>query len=364
MDRQHLLALKGARKHAGHDQPVLEHVGDAARRADVVLEHQELAGRGIADQVDAGDMRVDAARHVDADHLAPEVAARQDQRAGHDAVLEDPLRAVDVLQEQIQRDHALREPALDAIPFRPRHDARHQVEGEQPLGAEAVVVDGEGDALKQKRQVGQAPALLELRRPHLRQLVEEGHAVRPRLAVARRTSRRRRLRDRSRRASRQPSLWMAPCSLDRASAASRPGGMIVRDSARGRQRFFTGGRRSAGNRRRAAGARRGFSKNNAKAELVGRPFFLAISAAATARRLAPIDIIVHAFLNSDRNVSRRSGASARLRRRRRSRHRRRTDNRVAVIDDRVARPARRRSRPTRAARAIGRTPIAIRPVRR
>ena len=100
------------------------------------------------------------------------------------AVLEDPLRAVDVLQEQIQRDDALRQAALDAVPLRARQDARDEVEGEQPLGAEAVAVDGEGDALEQEREVGQAPALLELRRRHLRQLVEERHAVRPRLAAA------------------------------------------------------------------------------------------------------------------------------------------------------------------------------------
>jgi len=46
--------------------------------------------------------------------------------------------------------------------FRPgRDDARHQVEGEDALGALLVAVDGEGDALAQERGVDRGAALLE-----------------------------------------------------------------------------------------------------------------------------------------------------------------------------------------------------------
>ena len=90
-------AWKILREGPRHDQAVLEHVGDAAGSADVVFEHQVVAGLGIAHQVDAGDVRVDAAGHLHADHLALEVLAGEDQRARNLAVLEDALRAVDVL---------------------------------------------------------------------------------------------------------------------------------------------------------------------------------------------------------------------------------------------------------------------------
>ena len=80
IDRQHLAGLKGVGEGARHHQAVLEHVGNAAGRAHVVFQHQNSPGLGIAHQVDAADVRVNAARHLEADHFAPEVLAGIDQR--------------------------------------------------------------------------------------------------------------------------------------------------------------------------------------------------------------------------------------------------------------------------------------------
>ena len=134
---------------------------------------QELAGLRVAHQIDAADVRVDAARHLDADHLATKVPAGIDQRARNLAIVENALRPVDILQKEIERDHALRKPALDAVPFRVGEDARDQVEREKTLGAAAVAVDREGDALEQKRKIGQLAALFELRRCDSRQLLKD-----------------------------------------------------------------------------------------------------------------------------------------------------------------------------------------------
>ena len=57
---------------------------------------------------------------------------------------------VDVLAEQVQRGHALDEPALDRLPLVGGDDARDEVEREDPLDAGVVAVDGEGDALVAK----------------------------------------------------------------------------------------------------------------------------------------------------------------------------------------------------------------------
>ncbi len=58
-------------------------------------------------------MRVDAARDLDANHLAAEMLAGIHQRARKLAVFEDALLPVNVLQKQVERHHALREAALD-----------------------------------------------------------------------------------------------------------------------------------------------------------------------------------------------------------------------------------------------------------
>ena len=52
-------------------------------------------------------------------------------------------------------------------------DAGNQVEWEQALGAAAVAIDGKRNPLNQKREVGEFPPLLELRRRHGGKLLEE-----------------------------------------------------------------------------------------------------------------------------------------------------------------------------------------------
>jgi hypothetical protein len=126
---------------------------------------------------------IDASRHRHAAHLAPEVAARLDERPRNSAIFQNALLAVDILKEQIESDYALRQAALDAIPFVPRQNTRHEIEGKEPFRAQPVVVDGERDALKKEGQIGQAPALFELRRRHVSELVVERDAMWLRLPV-------------------------------------------------------------------------------------------------------------------------------------------------------------------------------------
>ena len=76
VDPEHAVALEQRRERPLHRLAVLEHVARARGRAQVVLEHEELAVL-VAHDVDARDVRVDAAGRVDADHLAPEVAGTE-----------------------------------------------------------------------------------------------------------------------------------------------------------------------------------------------------------------------------------------------------------------------------------------------
>ena len=69
LDREHLEYL-GAQP--DHRLAILEHVGDARRRARIVLEHEEV-GRAGAHHVDAADMRIDVVRRPDAGDLRAEL---------------------------------------------------------------------------------------------------------------------------------------------------------------------------------------------------------------------------------------------------------------------------------------------------
>ena len=136
-----------------HHLAVLEHVADAARHPQVVFQHVVAAAAvrvGGPDDVDAGDVRVDAARHVDALHLGTVLGVVHHLLERHQAGLQDRLLVVDVVDEAVERGDALAQAALHLSPFVGRDDARNQVEGDQALGAVAVLVlravDREGDA--------------------------------------------------------------------------------------------------------------------------------------------------------------------------------------------------------------------------
>ena len=143
-----------------HRHAVLQQVRDAGGAAAVVLEHV-VGPLVVANEIAAADVDVDAAGRIEAHHLGPEMLRRLHVLARDLALLDDPLLVVDVLKEEIEREHALLQPGLDLHPFRVRNDARHQVERENALGALLVAVDGEGDALAQEGGVHRAAALLE-----------------------------------------------------------------------------------------------------------------------------------------------------------------------------------------------------------
>jgi hypothetical protein len=158
LDRQHLLAREQLRKEPQHHLAVFEHVRHARGRAQVVFEHVPKTVF-VPDQIDAGDMRVDAVRQVDAAHRRLIRVVLGHLLGGDLAGLQDLLLVVDVVQEPVQRRDALLQAALERIPFGARDDPRHDVERYQPLVTLLVAVDGERDADAMKQQVGLAALL-------------------------------------------------------------------------------------------------------------------------------------------------------------------------------------------------------------
>ena len=148
-------------EHVHHRFPVLQHVGDAGRRAGVVLQDVDLV-LARADEVDADDVAVDAERRLDADHLGHEGAVLDDQLLGDALGLQDLLAVVDVVHEHVERAHALLDAGAQTPPLGARDDARHDVERDQALGRFVLAVDVEGDTGAPEQALGFPLLLLQI----------------------------------------------------------------------------------------------------------------------------------------------------------------------------------------------------------
>ena len=71
-----------------------------------------------------------------------------------DAVFQNARFVIDILEKQIERGEALCEAAFNDVPFRAGDDTRQQVMRENSFGAFFAAIDGESNALVEKREVG------------------------------------------------------------------------------------------------------------------------------------------------------------------------------------------------------------------
>ncbi len=124
---------------------ILDDVRHAGWRARVVLEHVETTV-AAADDVHTADVDVIAERYFQSPHLRAEVRVAEHQFGGHDAVAQDPLLVIDILDEPVERGDALDDAALDHCPFFRGEDAGYDVERQDPVDLLAVGVNGERDA--------------------------------------------------------------------------------------------------------------------------------------------------------------------------------------------------------------------------
>jgi hypothetical protein len=93
------------------------------------------------------------------------------------------LVVIEVGEEQSQRLHPLDAAALDHTPFAGGDTARDDIEGDQPLGALIVAIQGEGDTRSMEQQVRLASALLQLLGRRGGQPAGEGSIVCPAIAL-------------------------------------------------------------------------------------------------------------------------------------------------------------------------------------
>ena len=151
-DRAHAHRAKQVGKSAAHHIAIGEHVGDARRHAQIVLQHDEGAVFA-AHQIGAADIDIGAVRHLQSAHLAPVMLGAVDHRARNDAILQHASVAIDVAQEMIERQDALFQARFDMRPLAGGDDARQQIGRNDALGRLLVAIDGEGDALMQEGEL-------------------------------------------------------------------------------------------------------------------------------------------------------------------------------------------------------------------
>ena len=121
-----------------HHLAVFQHVAHPARHPEVVFEHIVFASAGsvrCANNIDAADVRINVAGHIDAHHFGAELRVLEDLLGRHYAGLEDVLAVVHIMNKAVQRCDALYQPFFHAGPFVGGNDARDQVKGNQPFSA-------------------------------------------------------------------------------------------------------------------------------------------------------------------------------------------------------------------------------------
>ena len=104
------------REDALHRLAIFQHVGNAGGTARVVFEH-EIIAIAIAHQIGAADVDVDIFRHIEVHELRPKMCRFPDDLLRNDAIAQNVLRVINVVQKQIERGDSLHESALDQIPF-------------------------------------------------------------------------------------------------------------------------------------------------------------------------------------------------------------------------------------------------------
>ena len=135
-----------------HHLAVLDDVRDTRRATQIVFENIELSV-GIANQVGPYNVTPHVAGGLQSQTLLEIARSREDQLGRHDTVFKNSLFVVDIVDEQVQREDSLPQPALDHREFGSIDDPRHDVERPNFFGPRFVAVNGKRDSHVEQRQI-------------------------------------------------------------------------------------------------------------------------------------------------------------------------------------------------------------------
>src|ERR1700692_65976 len=139
----------------------------------------------VADEVDTGDVAVDAGGHRETLDLPDVLGTGQDDLGRNPALPEDELAAVDVIEEEVERRQALLQAGFYPLPGLGRDDPRDDVEGEDLLRSLGVRVHGKGDPVVAEHLDRQVVAAGKLPRTKPVELLVQPAVARSRFAGSR-----------------------------------------------------------------------------------------------------------------------------------------------------------------------------------
>ena len=169
-------------KGLGDDQPVFQCIAQPARR--IGAAGGDLpAAVGAARQVGGIQMHMHALRRGGAAQRAQELGMAGDQMGRQHALLDQPLRTIDVAEQHVRQHGALNDGCFDGLPVGRRQDEGHDVELPGPGMAAPIVIDVIGDAIILHRSAGTGLAAFELLARQLGKRAGEGAPMRPHFAV-------------------------------------------------------------------------------------------------------------------------------------------------------------------------------------
>ena len=163
--RRNRVDVEQIREQPHHHFAVFQHVRHTRRNPQVVFQHVINAvtvGIRGTHHVHPGDVRVNVAGHMYADHLRAILGVFQNQIFRHNAGAQNFTLVVHVFEKAVERGNALRQTPLQHLPVRRRNNARHQIKRDQALIARCigvfVAIHGKGNAHAPENHFGFKPA--------------------------------------------------------------------------------------------------------------------------------------------------------------------------------------------------------------
>ena len=88
----------------------------------------------------------------------PEARVRKNKRRRKQAAMKQPLRSVQIGQNQVEQPGTLDQPRFELVPFRRRDYKRNSIQIPRPIHSQRIAIDVVGDAVFPNALLGRSPA--------------------------------------------------------------------------------------------------------------------------------------------------------------------------------------------------------------
>src|SRR6267154_3148184 len=160
-DRAHTDSFEHRSERPFHRSPILQHVAHSGWTSPIILQNHPFSFVA-SDQVRATNVDVNILWDLKVDELAPEMFPGKDIRWRYNAVLNNFLLVINIVEEKIERGDALGQAPLEMLPLACRYDSWDEIERKNFLRPAGVPINIKGDALAQKCGINRLTTMFEL----------------------------------------------------------------------------------------------------------------------------------------------------------------------------------------------------------